>query len=470
VRATSKRFARVDVGDPALTAHESVATDLHDMLTSLPNRRALLALLDERCARATTLRTPLALMFVNVEGCAIVNQTQGFPAGDALIAQAAMRLLDALAQAATLTHFGAEHFVAVFDGADAVEALPVVAERIVTAFAAPLVVRTSVVYAKLGIGIAHASDEHETVDRLMRNATTALLEARAAGRNAIRVFSPAMRDRVAESTALDADLRLALGNEEMSLHYQPIVAPSGRVIAFETLARWQHPDRGTISPQRFIPLAEESGVIIPLGRWILQRACADFALIKRRFPAARLAVNISTRQLHEPDFEPALRRILSESAFDPSRLELEITESVMMADLEAVLPVLERFRGVGVRISLDDFGTGYSSLAYLRRLPVDTLKIDQRFVRDIAEDELDGEIARAIVALAHSLGLRVIAEGVETEMQRAFLEYLGCDELQGYLFGHPRSPAALLGAPARAAGESRAVATSATGAGYASGA
>jgi EAL domain-containing protein (putative c-di-GMP-specific phosphodiesterase class I) len=220
-------------------------------------------------------------------------------------------------------------------------------------------------------------------------------------------------------------------------------------LAFEALVRWNHPSRGSVSPERFIPLAEESGIIVSLGSWILRRACLDFKLIAGRFPSARLAVNISTRQLQEADFEFTVRRILAETNTEPSRLELEITESVLLADIKAVLPALEHLREFGVSVSLDDFGTGYSSLAYLKRLPVDTLKIDRSFVRDISDSDLDSEIAQAIVALAQSLGLRVIAEGVETELQRTYLEYLGCDELQGFLFGGPLAAPLFLNAPLR---------------------
>jgi diguanylate cyclase (GGDEF)-like protein len=420
---------------------------LHDVLTSLPNRRALLALLAATLARPRTPRSRVAVLFVHVDGCTVVNDGLGLPVGDELVSGAAARVVDAIAEHGTVTHFGTDQFVAVIEGVTSVAQLRVLAERIVAAFAAPLVAQLIQTHCTISIGIDCCGTECGTAEQLVRNADMAMLQAKAAGRNCIRFFSPAMRERVSENVALEADLRRALESDELFLNYQPIVAPNGRIIAFETLVRWHHPQRGIVSPERFIPLAEESGMIVGLGLWILRRACCDFHLITRRFSGARLAVNISSRQLQEPGFETAVRRILIETEMDPSRLELEMTESVLMADVGAVLPVLERLRALGVRISLDDFGTGYSSLAYLKALPVDTLKIDQSFVRDISDDELDGAIAHAIVALAHSLGLRVVAEGVETQTQRAYLEHLGCDELQGFLFSPPISPVMVMALP-----------------------
>jgi diguanylate cyclase (GGDEF)-like protein/PAS domain S-box-containing protein len=440
-------FRNDDAGEPAVfrgTMHDIterkaaeerlVFAAMHDMLTGLPNRRGLSAGLARMLDAPPGEGTTVALCFVDIAGRSAVNDTLGFPAGDECIVIAAQRLANCTGDGALLARFGDEQFVVALPSVSGQAELVALAERIIQSFARPFVASRNEMYCAVNIGIDCTAGPMTGADALIRNADTAMLQAKSDGRNLFRFFTAQMRDRAADKLALETDLRRAVVNEDLRVYYQPVVTPAGVLAGFEALLRWPHPARGFVSPDVFIPCAEESGLIVALGEWTLRRACSDLRRIGERFPGVRLAVNISTRQLQEPSFEALVHRVLSETQIEPNRLDLELTETVMMADVAAVLPVLERLRAVGVRISLDDFGTGYSSLAYLARLPVDTLKVDKSYVRDIATDPFDGAIVRAIVALAQSLGLQTVAEGVETEAQRAFFEQLGCPLMQGFLF------------------------------------
>jgi len=282
-------------------------------------------------------------------------------------------------------------------------------------------------------------ENHDTVDELLKRADFAMYQSKAAGRNTLRFFDPEMQAVVTARAGLEDALRQALQGEQFLLHYQPQVDGRGKLTGVEALVRWQHPQRGLVPPGQFIPLAEETGLILPLGQWVLETACTQLVEWATKPDMAHLtvAVNVSARQFHHPDFVERVLTILERTGADPGRLKLELTESLLLADVEEVIAKMTVLKAKGVGFSLDDFGIGYSSLSYLKRLPLDQLKIDQSFVRDVLTDPNDAAIAKAIITLGQSLGLAVIAEGVETEGQRGFLASHGCDAYQGYLFGRP---------------------------------
>jgi EAL domain-containing protein (putative c-di-GMP-specific phosphodiesterase class I) len=287
--------------------------------------------------------------------------------------------------------------------------------------------------------VALFSDHHSTIDDLLKRTDLAMFQAKAAGRNTLRFFDPEMQTVVTTRAALEADLREAILKAQFLLHYQAQVVGEGRVTGAEVLLRWQHPQRGLVSPLEFIPLAEDTGLILPLGHWVLENACTQLALWATRPEMAHLtvAVNVSVRQFHHRDFVDQVLAVLDSTGANPKRLKLELTESLLVDDVEGVIAKMSTLKARGVGFSLDDFGTGYSSLSYLKRLPLDQLKIDQSFVRTILTDPNDAAIAKMVVALADSMGLAVIAEGVEIEAQRDFLARQGCHAYQGYLFSRP---------------------------------
>jgi predicted signal transduction protein with EAL and GGDEF domain len=294
-------------------------------------------------------------------------------------------------------------------------------------------------YSTPSIGVTLFIDHHESVEELLKRADMAMYEAKAAGRNTIRFFDQKMQDMLMIRAALEDDLRNSILKEEFQLYYQPQVISSGRLIGVEALLRWKHPQRGMVSPADFIPLAEESGLILPLGRWVLRTACTQIASWANNAEMANLviAVNVSARQFHQANFVEEVLNILEQTGANPLRLKLELTESMLVNDIEDIIIKMTLLKAHGVCFSLDDFGTGYSSLSYLKRLPLDQLKIDQSFVRNIINDTNDAAIAKMVVALGLSLNLNVIAEGVELEAQRDYLARLGCHAYQGYLFSRP---------------------------------
>jgi EAL domain-containing protein (putative c-di-GMP-specific phosphodiesterase class I) len=295
------------------------------------------------------------------------------------------------------------------------------------------------VHGTASIGITMFRGQHTTIDDMMKQADLALYKAKDAGRNTFRFFDPAMESAVKERVALEDDLRRAVEQQEFLLHYQPQVAREGRVTGAEVLVRWQHPQRGMVSPAEFIPLAEDTGLILALGHWVMETACLQLARWATRTETAALtlAVNVSARQFHHADFVDRVTTLIERTGANPQRLKLELTESMLVENVEEIIEKMLALKASGVSFSLDDFGTGYSSLSYLKRLPLDQLKIDQSFVRDVLNDPNDAVIARTIVTLAHSLGLGVIAEGVEIQAQRDFLAKSGCHAYQGYFFSRP---------------------------------
>jgi diguanylate cyclase (GGDEF)-like protein len=408
---------------------------LHDSLTGLPNRGLFLERLHERLAEPRSDRLA-ALLFIDMDGFKVVNDSLGHHAGDRLLVAVAGRLLDCVPPGASASRLGGDEFAVLLDVATTAEAVAV-ADRILRAMEAPfsLLGREVVVTASIGI----AADATGEPTDLLRSADVAMYRSKADGRGRSSVFEPAMHDHLMRRVQMEADLRRAVTGGELRLVFQPIVeCASGRVSGVEALVRWQHPTLGTIPPLDFIPLAEETGLIVPLGTWVLEEACRQLRHLEHRHPAACdlvVNVNVSARQFKQPDLVEVVTGALEAAGIGPGQLVLEITETVFLESTAQTASNLTRLRELGIELAVDDFGTGYSSLGYLQRMPVDVLKIDKSFVDGIATG--GGPLVRAVVNLGHSLGLEATAEGVETVEQFELLRALGCDRAQGYLLAKP---------------------------------
>lgn len=411
----------------------------HDALTGLANRHGFESRLEQALRTAQREQHQLALLFIDLDHFKTINDTLGHPVGDGLLQEAALRLRGCVRASDIVARLGGDEFVVVLTQIATPNDAAAIAEKIRSNLGAPYEVAGQILHcsASLGLGICPADGQDATT--LMKNADTALYYAKGQGRNNFQFFTAAMNVTATERLNLESELRAALRRREFELHYQPkVVAISGRVCGVEALVRWRHPGRGLVPPLKFIPVAEESGMIEPLGAWVLEEACRQMAQWRRAgLDHVHMAVNLSARQLRLSGLVDDMRALLAEHALGNGDLELEITESVAMADPDAAIEQLSALRVLGVNLAIDDFGTGYSSLAYLKRLPIQTLKLDRAFVRDIETDHNDAAISTATLALAHSLGLQVVAEGVENDAQRDFLSRNGCDMLQGYLFGKP---------------------------------
>ncbi|MFZ2853844.1 MAG: EAL domain-containing protein [Rhodocyclaceae bacterium] len=424
----------------------------YDQLTQLPNRRLMLDQLGLALESSACSGRYGALLLIDLDNFKTLNDTLGHEVGDQLLLGVASRLQACIEGGATLARLGGDEFVVILSGLDegglAAAQAESVARKILAQLSQPYLLDLPLSgkllskcshHCTSSIGIALFRNLAVSVDELMKRADTAMYEAKAAGRNTLRFFDPAMQAAIAARAALELDLRKAIIDRQFLLYYQAQVDSSGRVSGCEALLRWPHPERGLVSPLSFIPLAEETGLILPLGQWVLETACDQLAAWATRpeTAALTLAVNVSARQFHQPDFVEQVLAALQRSGANAQRLKLELTESLLVANVEDVIAKMTVLKAAGVGFSLDDFGTGYSSLSCLKRLPLDQLKIDQGFVRDILVDPNDAAIARMVVALAESMGLTVIAEGVEIEAQRVLLATLGCHAYQGYLFSRP---------------------------------
>ena len=417
-----------------------------DPLTHLPNRRLLMDRLGHAMTTSNRSREYGALMILDLDNFKRLNDTQGHDVGDRLLIEVAQRLSDSLRQEDTVSRLGGDEYVALLEGLNqsksgAAAQAEAIAEKIRLALNQPYVLGGSETeyFSTTSIGLTLFRGLEASTEVLLKQADVALYQAKGAGRNAVRFFSPAMQSSIESRTALEGAIRRGLAKNEFRLYYQPQVDQDGRLVGAEALIRWLSPNQGLISPALFIPLAEETGLILPLGQWVLDTACVQIKAWEDdpRTQNLQVSVNVSARQFHQPDFVEQVRRSLLISGANPSRLKLEVTESVVLDDIETVIQRMRQVDGLGVRFSLDDFGTGYSSLSYLKRLPLDQIKIDQSFVRDVPGDPNDAAIVSAILAMSQSLGLQVIAEGVETPAQRDFLLQHGCHAFQGYLFGRP---------------------------------
>ncbi|MCX7174101.1 MAG: EAL domain-containing protein, partial [Proteobacteria bacterium] len=415
-----------------------------DPLTSLPNRRLLLDRLQQALASTSRSKRYGALLFIDLDNFKTLNDTLGHDIGDLLLQQVAQRLATCVREGDTVARLGGDEFVVMLEDLsendrEAATQTETVGEKILLTLNQHYQLASYPHHSTPSIGVALFADQHETVDDLLKRADMAMYQAKAAGRNTLRFFDPEMQAVVTRRAALEADLRVAILQDQFLLYYQAQVVDAGRLTGAEALLRWRHPERGIVSPAEFIPLAEDTGLILPLGHWVLQTACNQLAEWAGLPEMAHLtiAVNVSPRQFRLPTFVDEVVAILEHHGANPQRLKLELTESLLVEDMEDVISKMSALKAKGVGFSLDDFGTGYSSLSYLKRLPLDQLKIDQGFVRDILTDPNDAAIAKMVVALAGSMGLAVIAEGVEIEAQRDFLEHHGCHAYQGYLFSRP---------------------------------
>ena len=416
----------------------------YDSLTLLPNRRLLRDRLHQALAASARNQRQGALLFIDLDNFKTLNDTLGHDIGDLLLKQVALRLTASVRESDTVARLGGDEFVVMLEDLsehihEAAAQAETVGEKILAVLNQPYWLAGHQHHSTPSIGVALFSDQHHSIDELLKRADLAMYQAKAAGRNALCFFNPEMQATVTARTALEADLREGLQHNHFLLYYQSQVDSANRLTGAEALIRWQHPQRGMISPTAFIPLAEDTGLILPLGHWVLETACHQLVQWSQQADMVHLtlAVNVSARQFRHPHFVEQVLRVLEHTGAEPGKLKLELTESLLLDDVADAIAKMTALKDRGVGFSLDDFGTGYSSLAYLKRLPLDQLKIDQSFVRDILTDPNDAAIAKTIVALARSLGLAVIAEGVETEAQRDFLVLQDCHAFQGYLFGRP---------------------------------
>ena len=410
----------------------------YDSLTGLANRRLLTDRINLEVLRSQVDESQFALVYVDLDRFRQINDTLGHDIGDHFLGIVAKRLSDSVREGDIVGRVGGDEFLIVLPNISSLRDAAVVAERIVAAFLHPIEIGTRSLYSSASVGISIFPDDGETAGGLMRAADAARLRGAGDGRGTYRFYAASSHARAVDRLELEQGLRRAFERGEFVLNYQPIVDRFERPVAVEALLRWESPERGTVSPERFIPLCEEIGLIIPLGKWVMRRALQQLAQWRSEgLPPLRLALNISGRQMVDSYFVGSLAEAIVETATTPNLIELEITESVIMNDLPAARRMIAEVKNLGVRISLDDFGTGYSTLSYLKHFAADALKIDRTFVRDLPHDRGDSAIVSAVVALGHAMGLSVVAEGVETAEQAALVRRLGCDEMQGFHFARP---------------------------------
>lgn len=443
-RLTGYRGIGCDTSARRLADEKIERLAFYDGLTELPNRRLLLDRLQQAIVNSGRDNTSGALLFIDLDNFKDLNDTLGHDVGDQLLKQVAGRLMDCVREVDTVARLGGDEFVVMLEklgtsASDAAACAEVVGRKVLHALNVPYGLGGHEHHSTPSIGITLFHDHRLGLDELLKQADMAMYQAKAAGRNTLLFFDPQMQSVVAARAALEADLRQGLQRQQMLLNYQPVVDQHGVILGVEALVRWQHPTRGLVMPAEFISLAEQTSLIVPLGHWVLTRACQQLQEWAQQPQTAHLsmAVNVSARQFRQADFVAQLLAVLSKTGAPAARLTLEITESLLLSDMDDVVLKMGRLRAAGVRFALDDFGTGYSSLMYLKNLPLEQLKIDQSFVRDVLTDPNDAAIAVTVLSLGKALGLTVVAEGVETEAQRDFLARHGCRVFQGYLFGRP---------------------------------
>lgn len=412
----------------------------HDLLTGLPNRSQLMMKLDLELAEADRNRTKVAVLHVNLDRFRAINESLGHAAGDRVIKNVAAKLKGLIRKSDTIARTGGDEFIIVLTALDRAEDAAVFAASVGDAMRHSMRLNGHEIYTTASIGISIYPEDSGNGEVLLKYADMAVDAAKKQGRNTYQFFNPAISTRTIERLLLESNLRQSIERSELTLHYQPQFSISTRrIIAFEALVRWKHPDLGLLAPSRFIPVAEEMGFITAIDGWVTKAACAQLKAWKEKsgMPAVCMTVNMSSQQFQQPELLEQISGVLRETGVAAPFLEIEITESTAMQDVEVTVPRLSGLREMGVNIVIDDFGTGYSSLNYLKRFPVKKLKIDQSFIRGVPEDPDDRAIVNAVIAMGHNLRLNVIAEGVETEEQLSFLQANGCDEMQGFLFSEP---------------------------------
>ncbi|PZO42719.1 MAG: diguanylate cyclase [Pseudanabaena frigida] len=414
----------------------------HDSLTGLPNRKYLYDYLVEVVKKLEDKQQKFAVLFLDIDRFKLINDSLGHGIGDLLLKAVGDRLHNLLRQGDLLVRWGGDEFAIIAKSIGSQDVVVQIAEAMIQALTLPFSCGGHELHITTSIGASIYPDHNTDVEGLIRNADMAMYRAKAEGRNSFQFYVPNMQEQSFQRLLMENNLRRALENEELETYYQPQVELStGKIVGLEVLLRWKHVALGSISPSKFIPLAEETGLIIAIGSWVLRHTCLQaIAWQNMGLPPIQIGVNLSIKQLHQKDFLASLQQILDETTFDPHYLELEITEGIMMENVEEKIVLLHQFHQMGIQISIDDFGTGYSALSYLKNLPIDTLKIDRTFIEYIAHNDHDRAIVASLVNLSHSLNLVVIAEGVETKEQADLLKELGCDRIQGYFF-HKALPA-----------------------------
>jgi len=437
-----------DISDRKMAEEQIIQLAYYDSLTSLPNRLLFKNRLEQSAAGAQQYKTKVAIMFLDIDRFKHVNDTLGHTIGDMLLKSVANRLskcvrkVDSVARIGadgideTIARMGGDEFTIMVANINNVQDVSRIAQRVLSEISQPFMLGTHEIYITASIGITIYPLDSQDIDDLLKYADTAMYQAKDKGRNNYQFYSESMNAAAVERFAIENQLRKALSRNEFKIYYQPqIDIKTGAVVGIEALVRWMHPDKGLLYPETFIPLAEETSLIVPVGEWILHTACLQsIALRASGYESLRMTVNISSIQLRQKNFVETMLRVIHDVGFDPAHIQLELTESILIENLETNINMLRELKAYGFSLSIDDFGTGYSSLSYLKRFPVDTLKIDKSFIKDIEKDSDSTAIVKAIIGLGHNLNLKVTAEGVETEQQLAFLQKYECDYIQGYLF------------------------------------
>lgn len=436
--------SHIDITERKLADDKITELAFFDPLTHLPNRRLLQDHLKRAIVTSKRNGSFGAVLFIDLDQFKTLNDTLGHDKGDLLLQQVARRITTGVREGDTVARMGGDEFVVVLEGLtdtfeEAAAQTNIIGRKIISAINQPYQLEGIHYHSTVSIGATLFLNHETSIDDLLKQADLAMYKSKALGRNGLCFFDPAMQTIVVERAAMEMDLRTAIQDKQFVLHYQAQVGSEGGVTGVEALVRWQHPQRGMLPPTEFISLAEDTGLILPLGQWVLESACAQLALwaIRPEMAALTVAVNVSVQQFLESDFVEKVMAAISQTGANPNRLKLELTESLLVENVGDIIEKMSVLKAHGLSFSLDDFGTGYSSLSYLRRLPLNQLKIDKSFVRDVLIDPNDAAIARAIVTLTQSLGMAVIAEGIETEQQRDFLASIGCHAYQGYFFSRP---------------------------------
>ncbi len=436
---TGYRGTGTDITARKLTEQRIQHVAQHDVLTGLPNRSLLQDRLSQAVAYSVRTGHPVWVMLIDLDRFKFVNDSMGHKAGDVLLMTIAARLRSALRDIDTVARLSGDEFVVILSEHADELLTPEIVQRLMDAIAQPVLLGTKEFFVTCSIGVAVHAADGAAADSLIEHADIAMYRAKKLGRNNYQFYTPAMNEEAMERVRIESALRNALERNEFVLHYQPQVdLASGQIVGMEALIRWQHPELGVVAPSRFISVAEETGLIVAIGAWVMRTACHQNKLWQDAgLGRLRVAVNLSARQFGAPNLLADITAVLAQTGLDAACLEIELTESLFMSDVNLAVEVLHGMKSLGVNLSIDDFGTGYSSLSYLSRFPIDVLKIDRSFVSDIARDASDAAIVASIIALAHNLKLSVIAEGVETAEQLDYLRRHGCNEMQGYYFSRP---------------------------------